>query len=84
MLPEIALRQIPTTFATAPLGMAEPSQLRRYAAQCMERAQEVADPGARAAWLEMAANWLRIAGTKGRASNIGQQQQQSQPQEPAS
>jgi hypothetical protein len=46
----------------------------------MERAQLVADPGARAAWLEMASNWLRIAATRGRAAQIGQQQQQIQPE----
>jgi hypothetical protein len=44
----------------------------------MERAQALTDPKARAAWLEMAANWLRIAGNKGRAAEIGQQQQQKQ------
>ena len=49
--------------------------------QCMERAQALTDPDARAAWLEMAANWLRIAGANQRASGVKQQQQQIQPDE---
>ena len=44
----------------------------------MERAQAVADPNARAAWLEMAKNWLKIAGSNQRASGIEQPQQQKQ------
>ena len=62
--------------------MTEPSSLRQYAAKCMERAEQVKDPGARAAWPQMAINWLRIAGAKSRASKLGpveQQQQQIQP-----
>jgi len=58
--------------------MTEPSELRRFAMQCMERANALTDPKARAAWLEMAANWLRIAGANQRASGIQQQQQQQQ------
>jgi hypothetical protein len=61
--------------------MTEPSELRRFAMQCMERAQALTDPDARAAWLEMAANWLRIAGANQRASGVKQQQQQIQPDE---
>ena len=45
----------------------------------MERAEQVKDPDARAAWLEMAANWLRIAGGKFRATKLGAKQQQIQP-----
>ena len=30
--------------------MTEPSELRRFAMQCMERAQALTDPDARAAW----------------------------------
>ena len=62
--------------------MTEPSSLRQNAAQCMERAAQVKDPGARAAWLEIPVNWLRIAGAKSRATTLGpvqQQQQQIQP-----
>jgi hypothetical protein len=44
----------------------------------MERAQAVTDPNARAAWLEMAKNWLKIAGSNQRASGIEQPQQQKQ------
>ena len=61
--------------------MTEPSELCRFAMQCMERAQALTDPDARAAWLEMAANWLRIAGANQRASGVKQQQQQIQPDE---
>jgi hypothetical protein len=61
--------------------MTEPSELRRFAMQCMECAQALTDPDARAAWLEMAANWLRIAGANQRASGVKQQQQQIQPDE---
>jgi len=50
--------------------MTEPSELCRFAMQCMERAQALTDPDARAAWLEMAANWLRIAGANQRASGV--------------
>jgi hypothetical protein len=50
--------------------------------QCMERAQAVTDPNARAAWLEMARNWLKIAGSKQRASGVQQQQQQQQQIQP--
>ncbi len=46
----------------------------------MEHAEQVKDPGARAAWLQMALNWLRIAGGKSRANKLGaEQQQQIQP-----
>ena len=62
--------------------MTEPSELRRFAMQCMERAQALTDPKGRAAWLEMAANWLRIAGANQRASGIQQQQQQQQQIQP--
>ena len=61
--------------------MTEPSELCRFAMQCMERAQALTDPDARAAWLEMAANWLRIAGANQRASGVKQLQQQIQPDE---
>jgi hypothetical protein len=63
-------------------GVTSPSDLRRFAMRCMERAQAVADPNARAAWLEMAKNWLKIAGSNERASGIKQQQQQIQPDVP--
>ena len=58
--------------------MTEPSSLRDNAAKCMERAEQVKDPGVRAAWLEMATNWLRIAGFKSRATALGPVQQQQQ------
>ena len=57
--------------------MAEPSKLRQYALKCLERAESLKDPEARDAWLEAAANWLRIAGSKERSFS-GQQQQQIQ------
>ena len=50
--------------------MAEQSTLRQYAIQCMERAA-IKDAAAKTAWLEMAANWLRIAGAKSRATKLG-------------
>jgi len=62
--------------------MTEPSSLRENAAKCLERAEQVKDRGARTAWLDMAVNWLRIAGVKSRAAKLGpvqQQQQQIQP-----
>ena len=51
--------------------MTEPSELRRFAMQCMERAQALTDPKGRAAWLEMAANGLgsRVLTNELRASN---------------
>ena len=58
--------------------MAEQSTLRQYAVQCMERAEQVKDAAAKIAWVEMAANWLRIAGAKSRATNLGAVQQQQQ------
>ena len=61
--------------------MTEPSELHRFAVQCMERAQALTDPDARAVWLEMAANWLRIAGANQRASGVNPQQQKIQPDE---
>jgi hypothetical protein len=47
----------------------------------MERADRTTDPDAKATWLDMAVNWLRIAGGKSRAAKLGaaQQQQQIQP-----
>jgi hypothetical protein len=47
--------------------------------------RNVTDPNARAAWLDMAANWLRIAGVKSRSYHLGpppQQQQQQQHRQP--
>ena len=66
--------------------MAELSTLRQYAVQCMERAEQVKDSAAKTAWLELAANWLKIAGAKSRATKLGpvqQQQQQIQPEQKA-
>jgi hypothetical protein len=64
--------------------MTDPAEIRGFAARCFERARDVTDPNARAAWLDMAANWLRIAGVKSRSGQLGsppqqQQQQQIQP-----
>jgi hypothetical protein len=60
--------------------MADPSSLRQNAAECLERADRATDPEAKATWLDMAANWLRIAGGKSRATKLGEaQQQQIQP-----
>jgi hypothetical protein len=61
--------------------MADPALLRKYATQCIERAESGKDPQARAAWLEMAANWLNIAATQERSlgGQYQQQQQQIQP-----
>ena len=59
--------------------MAEPSKLRHYAVKCLERAEGVRDQETRNAWLEAAANWLQIAGTKERTLTGQQQQQQFQP-----
>ena len=56
--------------------MAEPSKLRQYALKCLERAEGARDTGARNAWLEAAASWLRIAGTRERSLTGSQQQQQ--------
>ena len=56
--------------------MAEASKLRQYALKCLERAEILKDPEARNAWLEAAANWLRIAGAKERFFSRQQQQQQ--------
>jgi hypothetical protein len=62
--------------------MTDPAEIRGFAARCFDRARNVTDPNARAAWLDMAANWLRIAGVKSRSGHLGspqQQQQQTQP-----
>ena len=64
------------------MQMTEPSSLRQYAAKCMERAEQVKDPGARAAWLQMAVSWLKIAGGKSRATKLGAEQQQQQQIQP--
>ena len=61
--------------------MTDPAEIRGFAARCFDRARNVTDPNARAAWLDMAANWLRIAGVKSRSGNLSPPQQPQQPQQ---
>jgi hypothetical protein len=42
--------------------MGRSDEYRRYAAECLEMASVVHDPKARAALLQMAQVWLRLAG----------------------
>jgi len=44
--------------------MGRSDQYRRFAAECLEMASAVHDPKARAALLQMAQVWLRLAGQR--------------------
>jgi hypothetical protein len=45
--------------------MGRSDEYRRYAAECLEMASAIHDPKARAALLQMAQVWLRLAGQRG-------------------